>query len=807
MNSRRNFLTGAATTGAAALALSAFPPSIRRALAIPANNKTGTIQDVEHIVILMQENRSFDQYFGTLQGVRGFGDPRPIALPNGKPVWYQPRGSGYVLPYHPDAGNLGSKYVSGLPHGWTDGHNAWNKGRNDGWVTAKGSRTMAYMTREDIPFHFALADAFTICDGYHCSLLGPTDPNRYYMFSGCCGNDGTNGATGGPDISNGETGNYSWTTYPERLEAAGISWKIYQDIGKGLNAQGNWGWVGDDGFIGNYGDNSLLYFKQYRAARPGDALYEKARTGTNIAVSGTLFDQLKSDVANNTLPKVSWIAAPEAYTEHPDWPSNGGAWYIDQVLQTLTSNAEVWSKTVLLVTYDENDGSFDHMPPPFAPSSADQGQSTVSTKNEYHTDGQPFGLGVRVPMLVISPWSKGGWVNSQVFDHTSIVRFIEARFGVQEPNISPWRRAVCGDLNTAFDFAHPDPVIPALTSTAGYIPPTTNPGSYQSQVPTVQTVPRQEPGQRPARAIPYELFVHGRTDSAAGRYWLDFGNTGGVAAVFHVYAGNRSDGPWVYTVEAGKKLSDYWSAVALTQGNYDFSVHGANGFLRQFKGNVSTATSMGHANPEVAACYELTRRNIVLTLRNTGDTPCRLSVTNGYGSAAARDFSLSAGASVEDTWDLATSDGWYDLSITADTGDGFLRRFAGHVETGQPSKSDPKLDLPPPPVIPADPPPPVVPATLAALKPSIPAGSTIDFSYSVPDASLSATNWIGLFPSSSTVPTQAGYRTYSIYEYAPRSSGQVTLKTAALAAGTYKAWLLANDGYEALAGPVTFTVT
>ncbi|QNK65095.1 phosphocholine-specific phospholipase C [Variovorax sp. PAMC26660] len=805
MTSRRKFLQRAASTTAAAVTLSALPLGIRRALAIPANNKTGTITDVEHIVILMQENRSFDHYFGTLQGVRGFGDPRPVALPNGKPVWYQPNGGGYVLPYHPDAGNLGSRFTSGLNHNWGDGHDAWNKGRYDGWVAAKSVRTMAYMTREDIPFHFALADAFTICDGYHCSLLGPTDPNRYYMFSGCCGNDGTNGATGGPDISNGETGNYSWTTYPERLEAANISWKVYQDIGLGLGGKApagqGWGWT-QDKFIGNYGDNSLLYFKQYRAAKPGEPLHDKARTGTNIAVTkGSLFEQLKNDVASGNLPKVSWIAAPEAYTEHPDWPSNGGAWYIDQVLQALTSNADVWSKTVLLVTYDENDGWFDHMPPPFAPSSKNQGQSTVSIVNEYHTDGQPFGLGVRVPMLVVSPWSKGGWVDSQVFDHTSIIRFIEARFGVQEPNISPWRRAVCGDLSSAFNFANPDPVIPALSPTAGYVPPATNPGSFVSTVPAVQTLPRQEPGQRPARPVPYELFTHGRTDAATGRYWLDFGNTGSVAAVFQVYAGNRTDGPWVYTVEAGKKLSDYWSAVAYTQGIYDLSVYGANGFLRQFKGNVSTATTPGHANPEVAACYDVTRRNILLTLKNTGDTPCQVTVTHGYGNAAPRNFTLSAGASLDDYWDLGTSDGWYDLSITANTGDDFLRRFAGHVENGQPSKSDPKLDLAPPVM------PPAAAPTLAALKNSIAAGSSIDFSYSISAASVSAKNWIGVFPASSTVPDQTGYRTYSIYGYATGASGQVTLKTTTLAAGSYKVWFLANDGYGVLAGPVAFSVT
>lgn len=804
MTSRRQFIQRAAGGAAAAATLGALPPGLRRALAIPASSVTGTIKDVEHIVILMQENRSFDQYFGTLKGVRGFGDPRPISLPTGKPVWYQPKGGGYVLPYHPDAANLGSKYIAGLNHGWSDGHSAWNKGRCDGWVSAKGVRTMAYMTRDDIPFHFALADAFTICDAYHCSLLGPTDPNRYYMFSGCCGNDGTNGATGGPDISNDETGNYSWTTYPERLEVAGISWKVYQDIGTGLDAAGGWGWTSSNKFIGNYGDNSLLYFKQYRSAKLGDALYDKARTGTNIDVSGGLFDQLQSDVTNNTLPQVSWIAAPEAYTEHPDWPANGGAWYIDHVLQALTSNADVWSKTVLLVTYDENDGSFDHVPPPFAPSSSGQGQSTVSIANEYHTDGQPFGLGVRVPMLVISPWSKGGWVNSQVFDHTSIIRFIEARFGVLEPNISPWRRAVCGDLVSAFDFAHPNPVVSVLTSTAGYVPPTTNPGSYQSQPPAVQTLPRQETGQRPARAVPYELFVNGRMDGAAGKYWLDLSNSGTVATVFQVHAGNRTDGPWVYTVEAGKKLSDYWSAVTVTQGIYDLSVYGANGFLRQFKGSVSAEVGAGHASPEITACYDVTRRGIVVTLKNTGDTPCRITVSNGYGAAPSRYFTLSAGANVTDTWDLSASDGWYDLLATCDINDKFLRRLAGHVENGQPSKSDPKFDLPPPPVIPSDP---VIPSTLTAATTGIAVGSTIDFNYSVPADSVNAKNWIGVFPSTTSTPDSPAYNTYRIYEYATLASGKVTLKTQSLAAGSYKVWFLAQDGYDVLAGPVGFTVT
>ena len=179
---------------------------------------------------------------------------------------------------------------------------------------------LAHLTRLDIPYHYALADAFTVCDAYHCSLLGPTDPNRYHMWTGWTGNDGR---AGGPAIDNSQSG-FSWLTFPEVLGEAGISWKIYQDIGLGLNAAGNWGGT-DDPYIGNYADNSLLHFSQFENAAPGTPLYENASTGTNIAVSGTLFDIFRSDVLSNNLPQVSWVVAPEAYTEHPNWPANYGA--------------------------------------------------------------------------------------------------------------------------------------------------------------------------------------------------------------------------------------------------------------------------------------------------------------------------------------------------------------------------------------------------------------------------------------------------------------------------------------------------
>ena len=303
-------------------ALASLPLSIGRALAIPANNQKRSIEDVEHIIILTQENRSFDHYFGTMRGVRGFGDPRAVTFPSGKSVWRQPNGSGgELLPFRPPVDSMGATFLPDPPHGWNDTHAAWNGGRHDQWVPNKGVTTMTYNTRNDIPYHFALADAFTICDAYHCSVMGPTDPNRYHIWTGWVGN---NGAGGGPVITNAEAG-YDWSTFPERMEQAGISWKVYQDIGVGLTAAGFWGWTGDKPYIGNYGDNSLLYFHQYQNAAPGTPLADKAKTGTDILAQGMdpvrLLDIFRQDVHLGKLPQVSYIVAPEAYTEHPNWAS------------------------------------------------------------------------------------------------------------------------------------------------------------------------------------------------------------------------------------------------------------------------------------------------------------------------------------------------------------------------------------------------------------------------------------------------------------------------------------------------------
>jgi phospholipase C len=691
---RRSFLkllaSGALST--------AFPASIARALAIPANDRTRSIADVEHIVILMQENRSFDHYFGTLRGVRGFGDPRAVLLPSGESVWYQPNTSGgYVLPFHPDVSNAGLAFVEDLAHDWDSTHNAFDNGIHDQWVVQKGTTSMTYLNRQDIPFHYALADAFTICDDYHCSLLGPTDPNRYHMWTGWVGNDGSGG---GPVIDNAEAG-YGWSTYPERLAAAGITWKVYQDIGDGLDAPDYWGWTGDP-YIGNYGDDSLLYFHQYQNAAPGSPLYQGALTGTNIKASGNLVDQFRADVLADKLPQVSYIVAPEAYCEHPNWPANWGAWYVAQFLDALTANPEVWSKTALFLTWDENDGFFDHKVPPTPPQSRAQGISTVPTTNEIFPGNSsyqagPYGLGLRVPMIVISPWSKGGYVSSEVFDHTSIIRFIEARFADRnreliETNITPWRRSVAGDLTSAFNFRDSNAKTVALPDTSAYAPSSqaisqgTRYPSIVPPVPANQSLPAQEQGTRPARPVPYNLEVFGEANFSNGSFNMQFVNRG-KTAVLQVRSGNSGLGPWTYTVGSDREISDTWALTGNNLTGYDLSVYGPNGFLRAFRGSISGSNK---ANVSIASLCDRDGESITLYSWNAGSQTVTVQLTNAY-SGKVQSFELRPGKQASQRFELDDTFGWYDFIVGVEQDPSFRCQIAGHVESERESRTDPAI--------------------------------------------------------------------------------------------------------------------
>jgi phospholipase C len=676
--SRRRFLQLAGGSVAATM----LSDSIARALAIPANRTTRTLKDVEHIVVLMQENRSFDHYYGVMRGVRGFGDPHPVTLPSGKPVWYQAEGATVVPPFRPNVGNLALTFIEDLDHSWDGTHQMFNGGNWDQWLPAKTTTCMAHMERSDLPFHYALADAFTVCDGYHCSMLGPTDTNRYYMWTGWDGNDGRHG---GPVIANDELG-YGWQTYPERLQKAGISWKIYQDIGEGLDKAGVWGFTSDP-YIGNYGDNSLLYFFNYQNATPGSPLYQRARTGTDVNQSGGFFDILTADVKHGRLPSVSWIVGPEAYTEHPAWPAGYGAWYTAGVLNALTSDPEVWSKTALLITFDENDGFFDHVVGPYPNVGGLAGHSTVPLDNELFngTAGTPggsngvvgpYGLGVRVPLLVISPWSRGGWVCSETFDHTSLIRFIEARFGVGEPNLTPWRREVCGDLTSAFDFESASDHVPALPSVADYKPnQSTTPPSYHPAPPTVGSVPLQERGVRPSRRLGYRLHIG--FDAGPHKLNLAVKNEGSLGVGLQARSLTVAGAPYSYTIGAGHRI-----AVALANpGTYDLSLHGPNGFFRHFAGSPATTLRVEERDD-----HDLGK----LTLRISHGNhrrPVVVDVADAYG--ANRHIELDGTSEI--TIDTHQSGGWYDIALTTPSDARFTYQLAGRLESRARLTSDPQL--------------------------------------------------------------------------------------------------------------------
>jgi phospholipase C len=470
---RREALRNIGLAGLGVGAAAAGTDALVAAAADAARPKLGTLKDIEHVVILIQENRSFDHYFGTLSGVRGFGDKV------GRAAFKQKDGTKTQLPFH-----LPDDCLPDLTHDWGPQHKSWDHGHMDGFLAAHdftdpagvGPETMGYYTRADLPFYYDLADTFTICDGYHCSVLGPTDPNRLMSLSATIDPAGTHG---GPVLQTNTSpasrlGKVSWKTMPEQLSAHGVSWKVYTEGG------------------GGFFDNVLYYFSQYAA-------------GTPLAARGidpVYPDDFMSDLASNKLPQVSWLLTNLTASEHPGFSGAvSGEIAVRQIIEMLVAHPKTWAKTALFITWDENGGFFDHVAPPVPPpGTAGEFVTVKPLPNDpsFHgvSDGfaGPIGLGFRVPMLVVSPYSRGGLVCSDVFDHTSTLRFIETRFGVKVPNLSKWRRKTCGDLTSAFNFAAPpvtkapkllNPKMPAECAVTR-TPPTPSP----------QGIPKQEKGTR-----------------------------------------------------------------------------------------------------------------------------------------------------------------------------------------------------------------------------------------------------------------------------------------------------------------------
>ena len=411
---------------------------------------------VEHVVFLMQENRSFDHYYGVLGGVNGFDANSPAfaqAWPGGA--------SSTLLPFHLDTATHMAECTYDLSHLWQAEHASCNDGAMDSFVSTHtsntyegdlGTLTMGYYESSDIPFYYELAKNFTICDGYHCSVLGPTHPNRLLQMSGTLD---PAGAHGGPILVTNSDNDLeftcSWPTMPEVLTDAGVSWKVYNPYGFNYVP-------GDGGISMELCKNVLMYFEQYRQSK-NPTLFQNAfgyhgqpvpRSNPGFTSPGGRND-FAHDVHHGQLPAVSWIVAPDGYDEHPPAPASLGEWYTSRVLKTLMSRREVWARTVLFIMYDENDGFFDHVAPPTAPLST-PGEYITAPGAPSYTSGQPIGLGVRVPMLVVSPFSAGGWVCSDTFDHTSQLQFLAERFGVDgtvDSNVSTWRQGKVGNLTSA----------------------------------------------------------------------------------------------------------------------------------------------------------------------------------------------------------------------------------------------------------------------------------------------------------------------------------------------------------------------
>jgi phospholipase C len=683
------------------LGAAALLPILARARAIGPDRRTGTIGDVAHIVVLMQENRSFDHYFGTMPGVRGFGDrfPIPVASAMGglRTVWDQQDATAnpprLIRPFPISTqAHYDLMRMQGTPHAWPNAQAAWDQGRMAHWPEAKTQRAMAYYTQEDLPFQWAMADAFTLCDAYHCAMHTGTNTNRLFLWTGT--NDPF-GQGGGPAIQNPDddlakpdaasTPRFFWTTYPERLEAAGVSWAVYQDMA--------------DFFT----DNPLANFLQYRAALRGDA--GSRRVLADKALSTRALDALRADVLADRLPQISWIVATAEGSEHPgpSSPAQGAA-YTARVIEALTANPDVWARTVLFVNFDENDGFFDHVPPPAPPSpDADApggfaGASTVSTLGEYHRmaapgadddqlalRGRPYGLGPRVPMYALSPWSRNGKIHSEVADHTSVIRFMEARFGVMEPNISPWRRAVCSDLTTAFDFTHtaaPTQILaPALADSLTRAPERAERARAiarqpDAHPPQAQPLPTQAPGRRPACPARYQLETTGQALADGSAIRLTFAAGAGLAGVFQVYDRLHLDRvPRRFTVEPDKQLAADWSLAGPARA-YDLWVLGPAGFHRAFVGQAG-------AEPDVRWQKVGDRLRLTLAPGHAG-----VQVTPGAYVEAHRDWAPDdRGGTME--WPLAPTHGWYDLLITAPHG--WQRRLAGRVEGPWSAMTDPAL--------------------------------------------------------------------------------------------------------------------
>eukprot|EP00211_Chloroparvula_japonica_P003775 CAMPEP_0119119962 /NCGR_PEP_ID=MMETSP1310-20130426/1222_1 /TAXON_ID=464262 /ORGANISM="Genus nov. species nov., Strain RCC2339" /LENGTH=702 /DNA_ID=CAMNT_0007109421 /DNA_START=130 /DNA_END=2238 /DNA_ORIENTATION=- len=626
---------------------------------------------VEHVVIFMQENRPFDHYLGTLAGVRGFNDRATVPMRSGFNAFYQPIDQSdlslYMLPF-PAESDKTAAMCSPAPEMYYPTDLAmWNVGRVDSWNTARDPGLgMSFYSRRDLPYYYALWDGFTVLDQYFQSTFTSTNPNRMHLFSG------SNGVSVGEPavVENDEpVPGFNWTTVGEILEDAQISWRVYQQLD-------------------NFDDNGFAWFNAFQQAKPGDPLWDKG-----MSRQRNLIEAFGRDIENGQLPQVSFIIAPTAKSEHASNHPCDGEDFSAKLLQKLRDNPSVYATTALFLMYDEGGQFFDHSLVPVPPVTDEMGVSTVTVEGEINADvlvdgPSPVGPGFRVPFTIVSPWTRGAAVYSEVTDHTSVIRFLEARFNISCPNISPWRRAMMGDLVGAFDFANPDVSWPDLPDTSHYV----EIGNLQCdhlpplEVPTEQAMPRQEPGTRVTRALPYEFVVRDRVDPVNGQHSVvvaNKGTGGGVFVLFDILDFDRT--PRHYSVEGGATIVD---PLPLSAGRYDRVLVGHNGFVRRFSGTTECSWA------QAVALYEPEEATLVLVLANEdgpGDMVFSV-VDNAYNlteGIPSEPVVLVPGSNRTLRINLASSDRWYDMTVR---GNGcYERRFMGHVENGLDSRTDPAM--------------------------------------------------------------------------------------------------------------------
>jgi len=641
------------------------------------------IDQVQHLIIFMQENRPFDHYFGTLKGVRGFNDRNPVMLKSGLDAFHQPIDqsdlSQYMLPFRTKANETNAMCMPAPEMYYPTDINMWNGGRMDAWNTARDPEYgMAYFTREDLPYYYTLYDNFLVGDHYHQSTFTCTNPNRMHLFTGSNGLSVDQGCV----LENQEpTPGYNWTTAAEVLEAKGISWRVYQQAD-------------------NFDDNAFAWFANFQASRPGDALFDKG-----LDRQASLFEALDEDMTKGTLPTVSWVIAPTRKSEHATNHPCAGEDFTARLLQVVQKHPEVYKNTVFVLDYDEGGQFYDHAFTPTPPMNENEGYSSVTTIGEVNnitltTVPQPIGLGFRVPLLIVSPWTRGNLVFSQVLDHTSVLQFMESWLNISVNTISPWRRMVTGDMLKAFDFDHPDYSWPSnFPDTSKYV----EEGDVECHtlpdpiIPSEQSMPVQEEGTRIARPTGYELLVSDVT--AKDSLTLKMSNIGTEGIPLVVYNLNHleTELPRNHALapDSSFTLTDTRPLSAEDNGNYAYVVQGPNGFLREFRGNAETCAMLS-----AALVADAVNDEVKMELKNDGTTTKQFYITdNVYGLLVEQSMiiTLTAGMAKSVSINVASVGHWYDFSVAiTDTGNAydascFYRRFMGHVETGKDSISDPAM--------------------------------------------------------------------------------------------------------------------